>query len=180
MVISENDKLKSFIKLRSKYIDLLDKGKLSKIEFNEKNNKLFVELDLKPFSKIDTFEKALFNYNYYNTKAKIALFNCNRYKEQKKERKYRRELNLKLNCYDEKDKASMALIKLEAPADIEAYYINLHSKNLATSIFEINFLNRDKVILHSKSETIKNLLIELGVFKKEPMDSLIDSYVNNG
>lgn len=180
MIISENDKLKSFIRLRSEYIDLLDQGKLNKIEFNEKNNKLFVELDLRPFSNLDTFEKALFNYNYYNTKAKLALFNCNRYREQKRERKYKRELNFKLNCYDEKDKASIAMIKLEDPSNIEAYYINLHSKNLATSIFEINFLNKDKVILHSKSEEIKKLLLDLGVFKDEVMDSLIDSYVNNG
>lgn len=181
MVIkSENDKLRNFIKLRSEYIDLLDCGKLSKIEFNEKNNRLFIDLDLRPFSVLNTFEKALFNYNYYNTKAKIALFNSNKYREQKRDRKYKRQLNLKLNCYEEKDKASLAMIKLEDPSNIEAYYINLHSKNLSTSIFEINFFNREKVILHSKSEEIKSYLISLGVFKNQVLDSLIDSYVNNG
>ncbi|MDO5026267.1 MAG: hypothetical protein Q4E50_00385 [Tissierellia bacterium] len=180
MIQSESEKLKDFIRLRSEYIDLLDQGHLSKIEFNEKNNKLFSQLNLRPFSRLDTFEKALFNYNYYNTKAKIALFNCNRFREQKRERRYKKELNYKLNCYDEKDKATLAMIKLEDPKNIEAYYINLHSKNLATSIFEICFLAKDKVILHSKSEQIRLLLEDLGVFKNELMDSLIDSYVNNG
>lgn len=180
MIQSENDKLKSFIKLRNDYINELDQGETSKQEFNERNDKLYIELNLKPFSILDTFEKALFNYNYYNTKAKIALFNANKYREQKKDRKYKRELNLKNNYYDEKDKASVAMIKLEDPEKIEAYYINLHSRNLASSIFEVYFKAREKVILHSKSEEIKELLISLGVFKDEVRDSIIDSYVNKG
>lgn len=180
MIQSESNKLKNFIRLRSQYIDLLDQGHLNKLEFNEKNNKLFYELNLRPFSKLDTFEKALFNYNYYNTKAKIALFNANRYREQKRDRKYKKELNFKLNCYDEKDKATLAMIRLEDPKNIEAYYINLNSKNLASTIFEINFIARDKVILHSKNAQIKEILEDLGVFKSQVKDSLIDSYVNNG
>lgn len=180
MIQSENDKLKSFIKLRNDYINELDQGETSKQEFNERNDKLYIELNLKPFSILDTFEKALFNYNYYNTKAKIALFNANKYREQKKDRKYKRELNLKNNYYDEKDKASVAMIKLEDPEKIEAYHINLHSRNLASSIFEVYFKAREKVILHSKSEEIKELLISLGVFKDEVRDSIIDSYVNKG
>lgn len=166
--------------MREEYINQLDKGTINKLQFNEKNNRLFAQLDLRPFSKLDTFEKALFNYNYYNTKAKIALHNANRYREENKLKKLRREENYKLNCYDEKDKASLAMIINEDPTQIEAYYINLHSRNLASSIFEINFKDRSKVILHSKNEDIKAKLMAMGVFKDEVCESLIDSYVNNG
>lgn len=180
MIENEKEKLQNFIRLRSEYIDLLDQKKISKIEFNERNNKLFTELNLRPFSKLDTFEKALFNYNFYNTKAKLALFNANRHREQNRDKKYKKEMNLKLNCYDEKDKATLAMIKLEDPTKIEAYHINLHSKNLGSSIFEVNFIDRDKVILHSKNEDIKQLLLDIGAFDQEIRSSLIDSYVNNG
>ena len=86
MIKSESQRLEEFVIARANLIDLLDKNKLSKLTFNEKNNELFDNLQLKPFSKLDTFNKALFNYNYYNTKAKIALAMCNKYKEQKKNR----------------------------------------------------------------------------------------------
>lgn len=180
MIKSESQRLEEFVIARANLIDLLDKNKLSKLTFNEKNNELFDNLQLKPFSKLDTFNKALFNYNYYNTKAKIALAMCNKYKEQKKINKSKREENLKLNCYSEKDKATYAMVDLEDKEFLEAYYINLNSKNLAKSIFEINFKNREKVILHSKNNDIKDLLIKKGVFIEEIRDSLIDTYVNKG
>ena len=180
MDVSERAKLKKFIDLRAEYIDMLDNGALTKDQFNLANNKLFTNLNLRPFSNLDTFDKALFNYNYYNTKAKLALSNANRYKEQKKLKKYRREDSLKLNYYEEKDKATLAMIDLEDPSYVEAYYISLHSRKLSSSIFEIHFKGKDKVILHSKSEYIKNRLIELGVFSSEVNESIIDSYVNQG
>lgn len=180
MAVSESAKLKKFIDLRAEYIDMLDKGALTKDQFNLLNNKLFTNLNLRPFSNLDSFDKALFNYNYYNTKAKLALANANRYKEQKKIKKFRREDSLKLNYYEEKDKATLAMINLEDSSYIEAYFINLHSRNLSSSIFEIFFKARDKVVLHSKSEYIKKRLIELGVFSPIVNKSIIDSYVNQG
>lgn len=180
MVVSENEKLKKFVELRSAYIELLEKGQLSKQQLNDKNSKLFINLDLRPFSNLDTFEKALFNYNYYNTKAKQALNQANKYRELNKLKKSKKEDNFKLNCYNEKDKATLAMVELENPNKIEAYYIKLHSRNLSKTIFEINFKARKHVILHSKSDQIKSLLIEKGVFFDDIRDSLIDSYVNNG
>lgn len=180
MAVSESAKLKEFITLRAEYIDLLDGGVLTKDQFNVLNSKLFTKLNLRPFSKLDSFDKALFNYNYYNTKAKLALHNANRYREQKKVKKFRREDSLKLNFYEEKDKATLAMINLEDPSNIEAYYINLHSRSLSNTIFEVYFKGKDKVILHSKSEYIKDRLIELGVFSPKVTRSIIDGYVNQG
>lgn len=159
---------------------MLDQGMLTKLKFNEQNQKLFKELDLKPFSKIDSFEKALFNYNYYNTKAKISLSQSNKFKELKKLKKYKREENFKINYYNEKDKATKYLVENENDTDIEAYYIDLHSKNLSKTIYEIYFKNRHQVILHSKSEAIKDILIKKDVFFDEIRPSQIDKYVNNG
>ena len=180
MILSENEKLKRFVELRTKYIDLLDRGKLTKQEFNEQNQKLFTKLDLKPFSKIDSFEKALFNYNYYNTKAKISLTQSNRFKELKKLKKYKREENFKINYYNEKDKATQYLIENESAESLEAYYINLHSRNLSKTIYEVYFKDRNQVILHSRSETIKKILQDKGSFFDEQRASLIDKYVING
>lgn len=180
MILSESAKLEKFVKLREDYINLLDQNKISKIQFNEKNNDLFKDLNLRPFTKLDSFEKALFNYNYYNTKAKIALHNANKYKIENKFKKFKREENFKLNYYDEKDKATSAMIDFEDSKDLEAYYINLHSRSLGSTIFEINFKKRNKVILHSKNLVIKEKLISRGVFNESACPSLIDSYVNNG
>ena len=78
MYSSENEKLKRFIILRNKYIDLLEMGKISKSEFNSMNNEIFSKINLRPFSVLDSFSKALYNYNYYNSRAKHYLEECNR------------------------------------------------------------------------------------------------------
>lgn len=179
-MLSDKEKLKKFISLRNQYIDMLEAGHISKQEFNYKNDAIFQRLNLRPFGVLDSFDKALFNYNYYNAKAKLALEDYNRYKYINNIKKAKMSENNKLNYYYEKDKATIAMILLEDASNIEAYYIKLHSKNLASTIFEILFKNHDRVILHSKSDKIKELLENKKVFKDGVYDSLIDKYVNNG
>lgn len=165
---------------RNDYIELLDQGKITKQQFNDKNLDLFDRLNLRPFSVLDSFEKALFNYNYYNAKAKQALGKSNRLREIGRLKQARKEEHIKLNCYEQKDIATLAMISLQNQEQIEAYPIRLHSRQLKDSIYEINFKDKEKVILHSKSEKIKDLLCEMGVFHPVACDSLIHNYVNHG
>lgn len=180
MRLSEREKLLLFTELRVKYIKLLDDGKIDKLQFRDLNRNIFFDLDLKPYAQMTDFNQALFNYNYYNSKAKYSLELANKFKRGNKQKRYLREENFKLNCYDQKDRATLRMIELEDFKDIEAYPIKLHSKKLKEEIYEINFKARDRVILHSKNEEIKKALIEKNVFDNESRQSLIDSYVNNG
>lgn len=180
MVKSERQKLEEFLIYRDEYIDLLEDKLISKEEFNDKNHELIERLHLRPFSTIVNFQQGMYNYHYYNTMAKTSLYLSNKYKDENNQKKYKYENNNKLNYYSEKDKATRALVELTDPKEMEAYYINLHSKNLKTSIFEIYFKNKKRSILHSKSEEIRQLLIEKNCFVDDVKTSRIDSYVNNG
>lgn len=177
--ISEKERLLMFLDLRNLYIDQLEAGKITKKEFNHKNFMIFRKLSLKPFSVLDSFEKAMYNYNYYNSQAKIELEEYNKAKDFNNQKRAKFHLNNKENYYNLKDIATEAIIELEGFDNIEAYFIKLHSKNLGTNIFEINIKNRKRAIFHSKSYKILNLLKNNNVFINEVRDSIIDSYVNN-
>lgn len=179
MNISEKEKLKRFIILRNYYIDLLESKSITKSEFNHKNNEIFSKLNLRPFSVLDTFEKALYNYNYYNSKAKMCQEEYLRYRNQKNEKKAKIAENNKKNNYFHKDQAIISMINIENSSSIEAYFINMHSKKLKEEIFEIYFCNRERTILHTKNTYIKNILCKKNCFLKEKKDSLISNYINN-
>lgn len=179
MYSSENEKLIRFIELRNKYIDLLDSKLISKSEFNHMNNEIFSKINLRPFSVLDSFEKALYNYNYYNSKAKICLEEYNRHKNSGNERKATLANNNKVNNYNLKDKAIIAMIKYEDSCNIKAYNIFVNSISLDEKIFEIYFINKERIILHTLNEDIKNILIKLNCFDDTKRESLISSYINN-
>lgn len=179
MYNSEKEKLLEFINLRSKYIDMLDNNIITKSEFNHKNNEIFYKINLRPFSVLDCFDKALYNYNYYNSKAKLYLEEENRLNSINNKKKSKIAKNNKLNCYYHKDQSIIAMINLEDSSYIDAYYINMHSKNLNQQIYEINFIRKEKVILHSKNSEIKNILLNKKIFSEEVRNSLIETYINN-
>lgn len=179
MYVSEKEKLVRFIELRNKYIDLLDNKLISKSEFNYMNNEIFSKINLRPFSVLDSFEKALYNYNYYNSKAKMCLEEYNKCKTSGNEKKAKLANNNKLNNYNLKDQAIVAMIELENSNNIMAYDIFVNSKNLDSQIFEIYFTKRERIILHTLNKDIKNMLIKLNCFDEIKRESLISSYVNN-
>lgn len=179
MYIGDKEKLEKFIELRNKYISLLEENKISKYEFNLKNHEIFKVINLRPFKVLDSFDKALYNYNYYNSKAKMELENFKNYKSLKNEKKAKIANNNKLNNYYHKDEAIKIMIELEKPEFINAYYIDIYSKALNSKIFEIVFFNKDKIILHTQNEEIKEKLIELNCFDFKKRKSLISSYINN-
>lgn len=181
MSITEKTKLERFIELRNQYIDLLNEKKITKLEFNYLNNEIFNIINLRPFTVLNCFEEALYNYNYYNSKAKISLQEEKNFRSKKDSRSQKRAKqheNNKLNYYSHKDEAIHKMVEIEDSKYIEAYYIEMKSKNLNNLIFEINFKNREKVILHTKNEEVKKLLIKKSVFLDEIRVSLIDSYIN--
>lgn len=179
MYTSESEKLIQFIELRNKYIDLLNSKLISKSEFNHMNNEIFSKINLRPFSVLDSFEKALYNYNYYNSKAKICLEEYNRHKNSGNAKKAKLANNNKVNNYDLKDKAIIAMIKFEDSCNIKAYNIFINSKSLDSKIFEICFIKKERIILHTLNENIKNILIKLNCFDDTKRESLISSYINN-
>lgn len=158
---------------------MLESKAITKTEFNNKNNEIFLKINLRPFTVLDSFDKALFNYNYYNSKAKVYLQNYLEQKKNKNDKKAKIALNNMNNNYYHKDLSIMAMINFEKAENIEAYFIKMHSKNLASEIYEINFTNRERIILHTKNKEIKELLIKNKCFNPDKRSSLIESYINN-
>lgn len=176
-MIRDDEKLELFVKWRIESIELLTKSKISKNEFLNRNYDYLKKLDLKPFSNIDTVEKALYNYQYYNIMAKRNNYLAQKYKDKKK-KLYKKFLNERENCYYLKDNATKSFLDLINYNDIEGYYINVNSKRLSGKIYEIYVINMQDVILHSKNLEILNNLKVNGKFDEISRDSLIDSYVN--
>ena len=59
-----------FFEERDSLIYQFTKGDISKKEFIEEHYFFIMRLNLKPFKKIDSFEKGLYNYQYFNAVAK--------------------------------------------------------------------------------------------------------------
>lgn len=179
MYSSEKEKLNKFIELRNKYIDMLDNKIISKSEFNHLNNEIFSKINLRPFTVLDSFDKALYNYNYYNSKAKMYLEEYNKYKMNGNNKRAKLAYNNVQNNYYHKDISIEAMLKLENAKFINAYFVDIKSKRLNSKLYEIYFSNKERVILHTQNENIKKILIQMKCFESEKKDSLIKSYINS-
>ena len=58
--------IQKYFKYRQSLIDQYTKGDMTKREYLRKNYEAVVYGDIGPFRNMDTVEKALFNYQYYN------------------------------------------------------------------------------------------------------------------
>ena len=65
--------IQKYFKYRQSLIDQYAKGDMTKREYLQKNYEAVVYGDIGPFRNMDTVEKALFNYQYYNALAKESL-----------------------------------------------------------------------------------------------------------
>lgn len=178
-MISEREKLLSFLKHRSKLIDDLDRGILNKEDFTYLNDLFMKDLSLKPFSNVKKYEEALFNYQFFNLKAKEALEMAESSKKKGQIKKEKFYLNQKDNYYKLKDEAILSLIMICSNEKIKAYPILMKSNSLRGEIFEIVFLDREKCILHTKNKRIKSILDKKKIFDNRLRKSLINSYVNS-
>ena len=170
------NKFEQFLKNRESLIYQYKKGDLTKDEFIEANFRCVHGLGIKPFLKIDSVKKAIFNYQYYNVLAKYYQKMAH---EPGLDREQRGEnLDLAGHYYHKKDKVTEKLLKLLDFTGIEAYFIEVRSPNLKKKLYEIVLKDYDNLILHSKNETILNMLIEENAFSPGTRKSLVDNYVN--
>ena len=79
--------------------------------------------------------------------------------------------------YGRKDKATLKVLQLMDYKGVEAYFINVRSKELKGKLFEI-ILTDYNMILHSTNTLILKNLREEGVFSETVKKSLIDGYIN--
>lgn len=62
--------IQKYFKYRQSLIDQYKKGDMTKREYLKMNYDAVMNNDIRPFKNIDTVEKALYNYQYYNALAK--------------------------------------------------------------------------------------------------------------
>ena len=167
--------LEKYFRYRQSLIDQYVKGDMTKREYLQANYEAVVYNDIKPFKNIDTVLKGLFNYQYYNARAK-----------EKKQASTIRDLSFDEkkeyldSCnyfYSRKDRATLKVLELLEYKGVEAYFIKVRSKELRGKLFEI-ILTDYNMILHSTNELILKRLIEEEVFSEGSRKSLIDGYIN--
>lgn len=187
LMISENgsigvestiEKLKKFAEKRIDFIDKLDLGQVTKEEFIEKNYDYIQTLNLGRLSyDVNSAEEGIFKYYYWNIIAKknMLLANEYEYKNPSKSRRYKEDA---FDSYSKKDIIILNMLECLKYKDVEGYFIEMDSKALNGTIYEINLSKLDKVILHSKSKKVLNKLINNGVFNEKVQKSQIDNYIN--
>ena len=149
---------------------------MTKKEYLQMNYNAVVHNDIGPFKYMDTIEKCLYNYQYYNALAKemktISTDNGMEY-EMKKDYRWQSDY-----YYEKKDRATLKVLEMLDYRGVEAYFVKVKSKALKGRLDEIVCSDCYGMILHSTNEVILNKLREEGVFTEGTRTSLIDGYVN--
>lgn len=171
--------LEVFFKKRNDLISELSQGKIDKIAFLEKNYELIQNLNMKPLLNISSLEEGMYNYQYYNILAKFFKQKSQLYSNnKKKQKKYNENLMKSNNYYAEKDKYLFRMIDFLDKDFSEAYFIDMNSKRLNNSLFEIVVKDVEFAIFHSMNEKILEKLNEKNIFINETRISKINDYVN--
>ncbi len=167
--------LQKYFVYRQALIDQYSKGDLSKKEYLNRNLDAVLALKDEPFKRVDTVEKGLFNYQFFNAMAKDASMEAKRYASKEFCYIYNEQVNY---YYDKKDGATMKILELLDFRGVNSYFIKVKSKELKNKLFEI-ILEDSGMILHSTSEAILNRLKSENCFSDGVKKSLIDSYINH-
>lgn len=171
--------LEVFFKKRNDLISELSQGKIDKFSFLEKNYELIQNLNMKPLLNISSLEEGMYNYQYYNILAKFFKQKSQLYSNnKKKQKKYNENLMKSNNYYAEKDKYLFRMIDFLDKDSSEAYFIDMNSKRLNSSLFEIVVKDVEFAIFHSMNEKILEKLNEKNIFVNETRISKINDYVN--
>ncbi len=175
-----NSVFDDFFANRDSLIIQFKNGDITKREFIEEHYYFIQRLKLKPFKNgIDSFEKGIYNYQYYNMVAKYCYMKSKDKKLVTKHPNVARKYGYKANYYYQlKDKSTLKLLEHLNFDNMEAYYIKVKSRALKDKLYEIVLNDYESVILHSKSEYMRERLKEEGIFKEGVRKSLIDSYIN--
>ncbi|CCQ98599.1 conserved hypothetical protein [[Clostridium] ultunense Esp] len=169
----------TFFQNRSSLIIQYTNGDITKKEFLEHNFDFVQGMNIKPFSKIDSFEKGMYNYQYYNVLAKYYTMLAKDIRRSGKHNKYYTYYkNMGNEYYHQKDRATLQLLRFLEFQNVEAYFIQVQSKFLQDKLYEIVLLDYKEAIFHSKSYWLLEVLKEEGVFLEGKKKSLIDEYIN--
>jgi len=175
----EESKFDKFFNHRDALIMKFKVGDISKREYIMENVEFIEKLNVKPFKNIDSFEKGMYNYQYYNMLAKYYYMEAKHLKDKGEPVKYYQSfLDEGYYYYGEKDKSTLKFLKFLKFKNMEAYYINVNSDSLQGKLYEINLKEFDKAIFHSKSFKILDILKKEKVFQNDSRKSIIDEYVN--
>ena len=166
--------LQKYFRYRQNLIDQYLKGDMTKSEYLDRNLEAVLDLRREPFKKIDSVEKGLFNYQYFNAMAKDARAEAFLYPEREMKKESSEAASY---YYYKKDQSTLAVLRLIDFKGVTAYFIAVRSKYLRGRLFEIVMEDYD-MILHSANEVILNNLREEGVFTEGTRTSVIDYYVN--
>jgi len=176
--MSENIKFKEFEKNRDNLIDKLESGEIDKTEFIVANHEFFIANNMEPYEEIVDFSEGLYNYQYYNTMAKYLKMKSKelKYKDPFVAFEHKKEA---YKYYHKKERVTRKLVDLYGDGKLEAYYIDIDSKSLQGNLFEIVFLEYDRVVLHSKDKVVYNKINSMKKFNKKYKKSVIDEYINS-
>lgn len=168
--------IQKYFKYRQSLIDQYAKGDMTKREYLARNYEAVVYGEIGPFRNMDTVEKALFNYQYYNALAKeMKTVSTTRDMDHELKQDYLEKSNY---YYSKKDRATLTALRMLDFRGVEAYFVKMRSKFLDGKLFEI-VIQEEGIILHSTSALILKCLREEGVFREERRKSVIDDYVNH-
>ena len=156
------NEIQKYFKYRQGLIDQYVKGDMSKREYLSRNLDAVLALRDKPFNIVDSLEKGLFNYQYFNALAK----ECKNTDPAKTD-----------YFYSKKDKATLSVLRILDFQGVEAYFIRVRSPQLKGRLFEI-IIREYQMILHSASSLILDKLRNENVFREETRQSVIDGYIN--
>lgn len=177
--IKKENIFEKFFEHRDLSITKFADGDISKKEYIMENMDFIEKLGVKPFKNIDSFEKGMYNYQYFNMLAKYYYMEAQELIDKGEPSKYYQSFQDEgYYYYQQKDKSTLKLLNFLKFNNMEAYYIKVESYSLQGKLYEINLKDFDKAILHSKSYKILDALIKKGVFIDNMQKSLIDGYVN--
>lgn len=168
-----------FFKHRDSLIIQYKNGDMTKREFLKENFDFVQKIRLKPFTKVDSYEKGIYNYQYYNVLAKYYNMLAAEIRNEEDFNKQCKSYIYKANYYyNEKDKATLKLLRFLEFKNVDAYFIKVESEFLNDKLYEIVLKDYEFAIFHSKSKWLIKILREQGVFSEGKKKSLIDGYIN--
>lgn len=168
-----------FFEHRDSLIVQYTNGDISKREFLQLNFDFIQKMRVRPFSKIDSFEKGMYNYQYYNMLAKYYyMLGVDLKREGKHYSFFKNHINKAHYYYNEKDKSTLSFLRYLEFKNVDAYFIKVQSENLKDKLYEIVLKDYEYAIFHSKSNWLLKILRQEGVFCEEVKRSLIEGYIN--
>ncbi|MCI5675407.1 MAG: DUF6648 family protein [Ezakiella sp.] len=168
-----------FFENRSYLIHQLDNGDMSKAQFLNANYEYLQAIGAKPFVKIDSMEKGMFNYQYYNIMAKYFMSTAEDIERRGKHLKIANSFRNRANDqYHKKNLTIAKMLRLVDYENVDAYYVKSKSKKLNDLLYEIVFYDTKEAIFHSTAPWLVDILKEHGCFIEGKHRSLIDSYIN--